>query len=222
MNNTYAEEGQMTYYPYNEDQAGILRDTHETGKSSEALLADNEIISLAQRLLSATTFSEAEDLAVRLTKSKSLKDAARVKLMTILPSPPKRPIYYLEHELQLLPHWTRNSMRYLGDYIDMLVKAAVFEKVNDQRVFHNSFGPAIDGFKRAYPAETEVIACLSSYNKFLYKDAKHDMTLPSGRKEHRFTSREVVLTLFITRELSDRLTSISSIALKVKNDQRIP
>lgn len=209
----------MTYFPYEEDQAGVLRDNHKTGKSSEALLAEEEIILLAKELLPKNTYAEAESLAVKLTKSKSIRDGAKAQLMSVLPAPPKRPIYYLEHELQFLPHWTRNPMRFLGDYVDMLVKAAAFEKLNNKDIFENAFGPAIREFKKAYSAERKLADYLSRYNKFLYKDAKHDMKLPAGRKEHRFTSREVVLTLFISKELGDRLTALSPLALKVKNDQ---
>ena len=110
-------------------------------------------------------------------------------------------------------------MRFLGDYIDMLVKAATYEKMQDKKIFGNSLGPALGKFVRAYPTETKLADWLSRYNRFLYKDAKHDMILPSGRLEHRFTSREVVLSLFITKELGEKLAALSGKDRKAKNDE---
>ena len=60
---------------------------------------------------------------------------------------------------------------------------------------------------------------LYRYNRFLYRDAKHDFKLPSGRKEHRFTSREVVLCLFITKELAERIITLSDTAGRVSRDE---
>jgi hypothetical protein len=192
----------MVHFPYEEDQGGILRDSHETGKLSEALLADEQVLSLAKELLPENTYTEAENLAEMLTESRSNKAAARSQLISVLLPPPKRPIYYLEREIRSLPRWTRNAMRYLGDYIDMLVKAAAYEKLNERDIFRNPLGPAIDKFKIAYPNERTLASYLSRYNRFLYKGAKHDMKLPIGRKEHRFTSREVVLCIYISKELA--------------------
>lgn len=205
-------------YPYEEDKAGKLRDKHETGKSDEALLADDEIISLAKELLDNEIYLEAERLVLMLVGSKSEKNSARSRLISVLQPPPKRPIYYLPREIRSLPRWTRNTMRYLGDFIDMLVKASAYEKIGDVNIFDSSLRSAIGHFRRAFPEETKIADWLSRYDQFLYKGAKHDMKLPITRKEHRFTSREVVLCLFVTKELADTLTQISKYALNVRQD----
>lgn len=209
-------------YPYEEDKAGKLRDRHETGKPGEALQADDQVISLAKELLNDSLYLEAESLAEMLTGPRSEKASARVRLITILQPPPKRPIYYLPREIRSLPHWTRNAMRFLGDFIDMLVKASTYEKMGDEDIFRSSLGPAIGQFKKAFPKEEKLVDWLMRYNRFLYRDAKHDMDLPATRKEHRFTSREVVLCIFVTKELADRLTLLSEFALRVRQDKPIP
>ena len=163
-------------YPYHEDSAGIFRSRSKTGDTSEALLASNDILSLAKEILIEGIYLEAEKLATMLVGPPSQKKSARATLQAVLLPPPKRPIYYLAHELEFLPRWTREALRILADW-------------------------------------------LYRYNKFLYRDAKHDFKLPHGRKEHRFTSREVVLCLFITKELSNRLTKLSDTALRVSRDE---
>lgn len=175
-------------YSYKEGAAGKLRSRRKTGKTSEALLAQEEIVSLAKELLSTETHREAEELSKMLVGTEAYQDAARSRLITIVQTPPKRPMYYCQHEVQFLPDWTRNTMRYLGDFVDMLVKAAVYEKTQDRRIFRSSFGPAIAKFKEYIP-EYEQLACwLRRYNQFLYRDAKHYLKpeLPANRKEHRF------------------------------------
>ena len=209
----------MKYFPYKQDKAGTVRDKHETGEASEALLAATEILALAKELLPKDTYLEAERMANMLTQSKSDKAAARAQLISVLPPPPKRPIYYLAREIRSLPRWTRNAMRFLGDYVDMLAKAAVYEVLSDRDLFGKAFGPTISKFRVAYPKENTLADYLSRYNKFLYRDAKHDMTLPVARREHRFTSREVVLCIYISKELARRIISLSELARKVNNDQ---
>lgn len=206
-------------YPYHEDSAGKFKSSKKTGNPAEALLASKDILSLAKEILPEPVYLEAERFASMLTSSPAQKKIARLALINILLPPPKRPVYYLAHELEFLPRWTREPLRIMGDYIDMLTKAATYEKTRDAKIFRVPFGPAIDLFAKCYPNDTQLADCLLRYNRFLYRDAKHDFVLPAGRREHRFTSREVVLCLYTTRELADRIKSLSTTAMRVSLDQ---
>lgn len=64
----------------------------------------------------------------------------------------------------------------------------------------------------------ELIDKLKRYNSFLYCPGKHDFKVPPGRG-HRFTSKEVVLTAFITMKLAADIKKISQTASKVSLDQ---
>lgn len=207
------------YYPYEAEKAGELRSDHLTGKTSECLLADEQIISLAKEVLPEQDYLEAEGLAKKLVGKKSEKSFARERLMAIVKPPPKRPLYYTEWDIQFLPYRTRDVIRDLGDFIDMLVKAAVYEKTTNDSVFHSSLGPAIDKFEMCRPESKQLANILRKYNRFLYRDAKHDFKLPKGRKEHRFTSREAVLTVFITMNIAKKIISISPMAARVRTDE---
>jgi hypothetical protein len=209
------------YYPYEEDKAGMFRGRHRTSKATEYLLANKEIISLATDVLSELEYLEAEEVAKQLTGNKTDKENARSRLISIVKPPPKRPIYYAQYELTFLPRWTRDSLRYMGDFIDMLVKSAVYEKTRDRRVFNTSFGPAITLFQKYWLGYDTLVDLLQRYNRFLYRGAKHDFILPTNRKMHRFTSREVVLTAYITMNLANRLNNISKVARDVSNDVKI-
>lgn len=103
-------------YPFKEDSAGIFRDRHKTGASSEAMLASQDILTLAKAMLPEDTYSRAEELSRMLVGSKSEPNAARTALIRVLLPPPKRPVYYLTHELEFLPRWTREALRILGGF----------------------------------------------------------------------------------------------------------
>src|SRR4030042_4651380 len=161
------------HYPYREGRAGEPRGRYRTAETSEYLLANSQVVSLAKGVLSDAEYSEAEDLAVRLTKTKREKDYARARLIKLVKPPPKRPIYYAQKEMLDLPRWTRDALRYLGDYIDILVKSAVYEKTRNRRIFDTSLGPAIEQFQRNWPDQGELASLLRAYNLFLYRGAKH-------------------------------------------------
>ncbi len=170
-------------------------------------------------MLPEQDYLEAEGLAKKLVGKKSEKSFARERLMAIVKPPPKRPLYYTEWDIQFLPYRTRDVIRDLGDFIDMLVKAAVYEKTTNDSVFHSSLGSAIDKFEMCRPEMKQLANILRKYNRFLYRDAKHDFKLPKGRKEHRFTSREAVLTVFITMNIAKKIISISPMASRVRKDE---
>lgn len=69
-------------YPYREGAAGDLRSHYETGEASEALLAEEEIVSLAKQLLSKEAYAYAEELSQMLVKTRAKRNAARSRLMT--------------------------------------------------------------------------------------------------------------------------------------------
>ena len=207
------------HYPFKEGKAGSLRGTHKTAESANYLSADDEIVVLATEVLSPKAYEEAEQTTIQLTGKKKDKDLARARLMQIVSPPPKRPIYYAQMEIEFLPRWTRDALRYLGDYVDMLVKAAAYEKEPDKRIFNLPFGPAIKTFSRNWPSESKLTNFLERYNRFLYRPAKHDFKLPSGRKYHRFTAREVVLSAYVTMQLGEELAKLSEIANSVTMDK---
>jgi hypothetical protein len=205
-------------YPFEEGSAGDLRSRNKVNLTSEYLLANDSLVSLAKEVLSKENYSEAEELAIEISSNMNRKEA-KSRLQAIAAPPPKRPMYYCQHELGLLPRWTRDSMRYLGDYLDMLVKAAIYEKTG--RHTKRPLGGAIVEFSGCYPDQKQLINWLEKYNKILYVDAKHDFSLPTGRTKHRFTSREVVLAVFITMTLASRLTDLSPVAARVSNDEEM-
>lgn len=190
-----------------------------TGSATNALIVNNGILSLAKEVLPESVYMNAETYVSMLAGLPIQQEAARLSLVNILLPPPKYPLHHLAGELHLLPRRARRAIPILGDYLDMLTKAAVFEKRQDKSILAVSFSNAIDVFTKCYPDNNQLAIWLSRYNHSFYRDGKKDVMLQSGLVERRFTSREVVLCLYITRELANSIKSLSAAAKRVSLDQ---
>jgi len=197
----------------------VMSSPYLMGNKYEILCALPVVCELAKETLSPFQLEEAEDISLMLAGSKRQKREAIFRLMEIVAPPPKRPLYYAQHEMEFLPRWTRNSIRYLGDYIDLLVKALAFEFTKDPRCKQNSLGANVRKLSpKKHGVPQELIDKLKKYNSFLYQPGKHDFNIPRGRS-HRFTSKEVVFTAFITMKLADDIKKLSQFANKVSLNQ---
>lgn len=166
-----------------------------------------------------TQFEEAEQISILLAGSKKQKREAVSHLTEVVALPPKRPLYYAQHELEYLPRWTRNGIRYLGDYIDLLVKAMAYEFTKDPRCKKSSLGANVRKLSpKKHGIPSELVDRLAKYNSFLYQPGKHDFNIQHNRS-HRFTSKEVVMTAFITMKLADDIKKLSQFATKISLNQ---
>lgn len=95
---------------------------------------DHEIMLLAHEVLSNERYSEALLTVTRLRGGKRDKEYAKTALLTLTQPPPKRPLYYLQEEAGCLPEITRDFIRYLGDYVDLLTKALRLEVIGPRRI----------------------------------------------------------------------------------------
>lgn len=182
---------------------------YRTGNPSEALTSSAEILNLARQVLPEADFNKAMNLSVMLVSSKSVKRSAIEELTSIVAPPPKRPMYYAQHEMQLLPRWTRDAIRYLGDYVDLVCWHLVYE-LYKVRLGNAPLGAKINFLEERRALPDNILSWLRTYNQFLYRPGKHDFQLPLGRSLHRFTSQETVLTAFVTLRLVEILKQYSN------------
>jgi hypothetical protein len=182
----------------------------KTGHKDKTLQALPEIVKLAKDTLTFENFEEAEKISKMLVSGKKDRKYARYRLAVLVRPPPSRPLMYLMPLMLKLPRQTRDPIRYLGDYIDLLIKEMTFEFVGGKSRTR-SLGKNIWNLKKDKAIPSILLDKLERYNNFLYNPGKHDFSLPPGRK-HRFTSREVVLTAYITMKLAEEILSISNLA----------
>jgi hypothetical protein len=183
----------------------------ESGLRGQALEALPEIDNLAKDLLTPEKYEETNKVSLMLLKSREKRKWAQAKLILEVGLKPTRPLLYLMPLLQGLPRCTRDCIRYLGDYIDLLTKEMGFEYLGEKcrRLSLGSNASLLE--KSEIPEIGAVARALIRYNRFLYTPGKHDFSLPPGRL-HRFTAREVVLTTYVTAVLAEKIKAISQAA----------
>jgi hypothetical protein len=184
----------------------------KSGLRSQALEALPEIDQLAKDLLTPEKYEETTKVSTMLLASKEKRRWAHAKLVAEVGIKPSRPLFYLMPLLQGLPRCTRDCIRYLGDYIDLLTKELAFEYLGGKSRY-SSLGTNASLLAKSEisPEIRNIAKALVRYNRFLYTPGKHDFSLPPGRA-HRFTSREVVLTTYVTSVLAEKIKTISKAA----------
>lgn len=178
-----------------------------TCNKREYLLVQKEIYELAREILSDPEMKEADEISEDLSTPKKRK-SARQKLIQLMMFGPKRPMYYLRGELRDLPRWTRDAMRYLGDYIDHLAKYFSADINKNESLKEKSLGRNLNALKGKIPEN--ISSFLERFNELLYVPAKHDMKVIN--RKHRFTCKEVVYSCYMTKKLSEILTKLSPAA----------
>lgn len=189
----------------------MIRSKYRTGDKTEALLVSDDVLDLAKRVLSSEEIDHANEITLMIVGSEFLRKKGIATLMKILGTKPYRPLIYANNELQYLPHWTRDSVRYVCDYIDQLCKHWAY--IYTQRItsLNGSMGSSLKTIRKKESGNNDVlIDILEKFNNVFYVPAKHDFSLPEGRKNHRITVKEVVYTVFISVELAKRIKMITN------------
>ena len=169
-----------------------------------------EIQSFAVTVLSTEKLQEADLVARKLIGSRKERQWASTKTISEVGIEPSRPLMYWATEIRGLPRNTRNCIRYLGDYMDLLVKEMTFELLGG-KARRRSLGSNARLLAEKVPEARDLAEKISRYAGFIYTPGKHDFSLPAGRK-HSFTAKEVVLSAYITAELAKGVLSISKCA----------
>lgn len=186
--------------------------TLDSCPKSEYLNLSKDILFLAEKILSKEELDIADKLSEDLISSKTKKENARKELMKLVGVKPSRPLFYANIDLKNLPRYTRSLIRYLGDYIDHLVKFWSSE-INGISYLKKSLGPNLGKLKGKINEDLRIN--LAVYNNFCYVPAKHDFKR-NGRK-HRFTSKEAVYVCFMTMSLAKQIMLYSEKAKKYSN-----
>jgi hypothetical protein len=186
-----------------------MDDMRLTCPKSQYLLIDDKIKSLADELLSNDDIQEAEKISKDLTK-KSTKINAIKKLRIKIGDIPRRPMEYANFELNYLPYRTRNPVRYIGDFIDLLIKYLATEKLHDSACLKRSLGINLRKLNKKIP--DSLYFQLEKYDNDIYKPAKHEFGVEN--RKHLFTSKEVVFIYFLSLKLKEQIIEISEEAKK--------
>ncbi|MDD1665620.1 MAG: hypothetical protein LUQ32_09705 [Methanomicrobiales archaeon] len=189
----------------------------QTCPKSEYLLIDPKIYSFAQSILDQSEIEEAEELSLSLASSKAKRDYAIKKLRTKVGVTPKRPLYYVSDlHLRMLPRWTRDSVKYMGDFVDQLVKYLASEILANPKYLTRSLGINLKHLKNKVPEP--LYSNLVKYNDWIYVPAKHELSVEN--RKHLFTTKEVVFICFISLKFKEEIIKISKDAKNYSEGRR--
>jgi len=175
----------------------------------ERMQIDNEIMKLAIELFSEQTIERLDELSYDISYGKKKKWEGIRYLENIVKPYPKRPMYYCRIELKHLPHYTRNIIRYLGDYIDLLERQALIKFLGKK--YKKGLSPKIVR-SQLKPSLPKILSDrLDKYDKLFWTPAKHDFNVDESKRRHRFTTREVIYDIFITNKLADEIKRVAMI-----------
>ncbi len=100
----------------------------DTCPKEERMLITPGISELASEVLTSEEIEKVETLTRMLVLgAKSKRKEAIGQIQLLLLPPPKRPLYYLHYSLRDLPHNTRHVILDLCPYIELLVKAFLYD-----------------------------------------------------------------------------------------------
>lgn len=157
---------------------------------------------------------EIERISIIIQKLKTVdKEKTIRELIEFVGIVPKRPLYYVAIDIKNLPsHGTRNIIRYLGDYIDQLVRFTLEDKKFLAQWFLKPLGPNIQKLKKYI--DVDFYELLKLFN-IIYTQAKHDFEHYEDKS--LFNYKDAVYMIFITKKLASRLLDISERARDYNN-----
>lgn len=178
--------------------------TNCTCRKEERLEIGEDVHQLSVLVLEDTEIEAADTLAKKLVGTKSERGMGILELKRMFPPVPKRPLYYLTFmHLDHLPNWTRDPIKYMGDYVDLLTKAMLYSKIKDDKFNGKALKAVVEKIRSKNILPEKLVDELVKYDEVFYVPAKHDWNA-RGRR-HRFTTREVAYCAFITKKFESIL-----------------
>jgi len=174
---------------------------------------------LAFKVFDPTEWREVQEIAAQLIGSKKQKRMAISRLQLIIPTRPKRPLYYIHHELKFLPRTSRFVVEQMGSYLDLMVKELRFEL--EGQYYKMPLGRNIAALLKNDDADMELLRKLMMFNEIAYVPAKHLYGSPDDPK-HYFNSQETIVIVLTAVKLGEALKKRSSFVRNLCQDLVLP
>lgn len=130
-----------------------------TGPKIGGLDALPEIVELAKEMLTVEQLERADEMAMTLLTRRKQRRQVQWELIRMIPLKPSRPLMYLNPIIMQLPNATRDVIRYLGDYVDLITKEMTYEFLNGKARF-SSLGINARSWRKQHPShETLWTSC---------------------------------------------------------------
>lgn len=175
---------------------------------NKSLKTNTEIKIFAKEVLGCDYFKEAETVFNNTVSDDYLKNVNAIEyLKTLVPSRPKRPLYYVNYELS---HGKQMQTRIIVSYLGAFMEMNISQLSKELGGFRNflPFGGVL--FRLKGKISNDLYAKLAKYNELFYRQAKHYYE-NYGKDEHLFSLMDAILCCFITITLYKEISSLADI-----------
>ena len=151
--------------------------------------------------------------------SKNRKNAIKL-LRNIVPTRPKRPLYYVNYEIKFLPKSSRRIVENMGSYIDLLIKELRYEI--ERKYYKKPLGKNIYNLKEKVSADLkDLFEKILLFNKIAYVPSKHEYRPPNNPR-HYFSTIDTIIIILSAVKLGEELKKRSQYVRDLCQDLFMP
>jgi len=182
-----------------------------------------EIEELASEVLDEEELSEIRKLILGYGGSDKQYIVALSRLRYIIPIRPKRPMYYVHHEVGFLPEESRDVVEQSGSYIDLLIKELRYELtgVYSRHPLGQNVRFLLSLKDKSDPALVILLKRILSFNNVAYVPAKHIYGPPTDERHYFDVDDSLVITLMAVK-LAEEVKKRSQFARNLCQDLVLP
>jgi hypothetical protein len=159
------------------------------------------------------------EILIALSIKGKKRKIGKLIVRIMVPSRPKRPLYYVNYELNFLPKSSRFVVEQSGSYLDFLVKELRYEI---EGVYSKKpLGENIIYLKKSTKELSSLLDKLMLFNNLAYVPSKHEYG-PPFEQCHFFSSYEAVIIILAAVKLGEVLKEKSKYVRNFCEDLVLP
>jgi len=182
-----------------------------------------EIEELASEIFEKEELQEIHELIQGYMGSDADYFGALSRLRYVIPSRPKRPMYYVHYEIRFLPKSSRFVVEQSGSYLDLLVKELRYELTGKYKGV--PLGINVEYIlKSKDKLDSELVILLKrivAFNNFIYVPAKHRYGHPND-PGHYFEVDDSIMVTLLAVKLGEEIKKRSQFAKNLCQDLVLP
>jgi len=175
---------------------------------------------LAGEIFDADEWSEVQKIVQAYSRSRTEKGLAILRLQKVVPTRPKRPLYYVNYELKFLPKRSRFVVEQIGSYLDLAVKELRYELEGQYQ--KKPLGVNVAALMKSADTDMKfLLRKLEMFNEIAYVPSKHIYGPPYDQR-HYFNTQETIVIVLAAIKLGEELKKRSQYVRNLCQDLVLP
>jgi len=182
-----------------------------------------QVAELAPEIFDDKELTEINKIILAYNGSDEQFTEALGKLRYVVPKRPKRPLYYINHEVGFLPEHSRFVVEQSGSYLDLLLKEFRYEL--EGKYYKEPLGKNVNALLRLKGKNPDSLARLLNqllaFNNIAYVPSKHVYGLPDD-EGHYFEVDDSIVIVLAGVKLGEEIKARSQFARNLAQDLVLP